>query len=123
LNSTIRAAGQLVASPSRDAVIPGNQNNNGGEMVTRQFVEKTLKCEAGQYPSLLEQRFPHVLEKIVKLWHSRDAEPYFNDLLLTNGQGGGRFGRDGFPDNAWQEILELKMHYDKCRPWQSRPSV
>ena len=67
-------------------------------MISREIVLQTLNCGPIQYPQMLEDRFPHVLEKIVKLWNSHEAEPYFEDLLQPNGRGGGRFDRDGFPD-------------------------
>jgi hypothetical protein len=85
-------------------------------MINRDVVLQTLKCSPGQYPQLLEDRFPHVLEKIVKLWGSPDAEAYFADLLQPDGRGGGRFDRDGFPGKAWQEILQLQLLHAKSHP-------
>ncbi len=84
-------------------------------MISRDVVMQTLRCAPAQYPKVLEERFPHVLEKIVQLWNSPDAEPYFTDLLQPNGRGGGRLDRDGFPTNAWDEILHLKLLYDKAQ--------
>lgn len=84
-------------------------------MISREAVLRTLQCSPNQYPQLLEERFPHVLERIVKLWDSPEAEPYFADLLQPNGRGGGRFDRDGFPEKAWQEILQLKVLHAKPR--------
>ena len=89
-------------------------------MVSRETVLQTLNCSPTQYPQMLEERFPHVLEKIVKLWNSHEAEPYFADLLQPNGRGGGRFDRDGFPEKAWQEIFQLKILYSKPRPRAGR---
>lgn len=82
-------------------------------MVNRDAVLQTLKCSPTQYPQMLHDRFPHVLENILKLWNSHDGEAYFNDLLQPNGRGGGRFDRDGFPEKAWQEIFSLKQLFDK----------
>ncbi len=84
-------------------------------MLNKEVVLNTLKCSPNQYPQLLDERFPHVLEKVVKLWNSPDAEPYFTDLLQPNGRGGGRFDRDGFPDTAWREILRLQLLHSKQR--------
>ncbi len=85
-------------------------------MISRDAVLQTLNCSPNQYPQMLEERFPHVLEKIVTLWNSPDGEAYLVDLLQPNGRGGGRFNRDGFPERAWQEIFFLKQLYDKPRP-------
>jgi hypothetical protein len=85
-------------------------------MVSREVVIQTLKLSPNQYPHLLAEKFPHVLEKIVQLWHSHDGEHYLTDLLQPNGRGGGRFDRDGFPEKAWQELFLLKQLYDKPRP-------
>jgi hypothetical protein len=84
-------------------------------MINREIVHKIVHCNTKQYPQVLEQKFPHVLEKIVTLWDSSEEEDYLNDLLQTNGRGGGRFDRDGFPEDAWDEILNLKMLHDSHR--------
>jgi hypothetical protein len=89
-------------------------------MISRDAVLRTLQCSPNQYPQLLEERFPHVLEKIVKVWNSPDAEPYFADLLQPNGRGGGRMDRDGFPEKAWQEIFQLKVLHARPRPKPAR---
>lgn len=85
-------------------------------MIDRETILKTLQCNPIEYPKLLESKFPHVLEKIVCLWGSPEAEDYFTDLLQPNGRGGGRMDRDGFPDQVWQEILHLKVQHNKLHP-------
>lgn len=82
-------------------------------MINRDDVLHTLKCSPSQYPQMLDERFPHILENIVKLWDSPDAEPYIAELLRPNF---GRFDRDGFPDEAWQEILHLHILHSKQHP-------
>ncbi len=84
-------------------------------MVSRGNVLQTLKCFPNQYPQILEDKFPHVLEKIVQLWNSPDGEAYLADLLHPT-YSGGRFDRSGFPEKAWQEILRLQELYKKPRP-------
>lgn len=89
-------------------------------MISRETVMQTVKCLPNQYPQMLEEHSPHILEKIVELWNSPDGEAYFNDLLQPNGRGGGRFDRDGFPEKAWHEILQLSQIYRKPRPKPAR---
>jgi len=89
-------------------------------MISRETAQQTLKCLPGQYPLLLEDKFPHVLEKIVKLWNTPDCGPYLTDLLQPNGRGGGRLDRDGFPEKVWQEIFQLNQLYMKPRPKAAR---
>ena len=84
-------------------------------MVSKEIVLQTLKCLPNQYPQVLAEKFPHVLEKIVQLWNSPDCEAYLTDLLNPN-YSGGRFDRRGFPEKAWQEILRLSELYKKPRP-------
>ncbi len=81
-------------------------------MINRETVLQTLGCSPNQYPQMLEEKFPHVLKKIVELWNSPDGEAYITDLLNPT-RSGGRFDRDGFPEKAWQEIFNLKQLYDK----------
>jgi len=85
------------------------------QKISRETVQQTLKCLPNQYPHTLEEKFPHVLAKIVQLWNSPDGETFFTDLLHPNCSGG-RFDRDGFPGKAWQEILRLSELYRKPRP-------
>jgi len=85
-------------------------------MINREIVLHTLKCSPNQYPQMLDERFPHVLETVVRLWNSPDAEYYLADLLQPNGRGGGRFDREGFPDRAWDEIMYLQLLYNKQHP-------
>lgn len=88
--------------------------------VSKELVNQTLKCSPNLYPHVLEARFPHILEKIVRLWNSPEGEAYFADLLQPNGRGGGRFDREGFPENAWNEIFQLLQLYKKPRPKPGR---
>lgn len=85
-------------------------------MIDREQILLTLKCGPNQYPQMLEEKFPHILEKVVSLWGTPEADPYFADLLQPSGRGGGRFDRDGFPEKAWQEILQLRLLHAKSNP-------
>jgi len=88
-------------------------------MVSRETVLQTLRCLPNQYPQLLGEKYPHILEKIVHLWNSPDGEVYLADLLHPT-YSGGRFDRSGFPENIWQEILRLNALYMKPRPKSAR---
>ena len=83
-------------------------------MVSREEVLQTLRCLPNQYPKLLEEKYPHVLEKIVQLWNSPDGLTYFADLLHPTCSGG-RFDRSGFPEEVWNEILRLNELFLKPR--------
>lgn len=83
-------------------------------MISRDVILQTLKCLPSQYPGILEEKYPHVLERIVELWGSPDAEAYFADLLNPNFSGG-RFDRQGFPRPVWLEILQLSELHRKPR--------
>ena len=88
--------------------------------ISKETVLQTLKCSPDQYPKMLEEKFPHILEEIVKLWNSPEGGAYFTDLLQGNGRGGGRVDRDGFPEKVWQEIYQLAELYRKPRPKPGR---
>jgi hypothetical protein len=57
---------------------------------------------AHAYPKILEQKYPHVLEKIANLPSSVEMERFFEDLMLTQ-----RTGRQGFPVEVFDELLAL----------------
>lgn len=82
-------------------------------MIDREAVLNTLKCSPDKYPQMLDERFPHILQKVVELWDSPEAESYMAELLRPNV---GRFDRDGFPDEAWEEILHLQVLHSKQHP-------
>ncbi len=84
-------------------------------MINKEMVLQTLNCTPNQYPQMLGERFPHVLEKVLMLWNSPEAEAYLADLLQPNGRGGGRMDRDGFPEKAWYEIFQLKVLNSKAQ--------
>ncbi len=84
-------------------------------MITKEAVLQTLKCFPNQYPQILAEKYPHVLEKVIQLWNSPDCEAYLADLLNPTFSGG-RFDRTGFPEKAWQEILHLSELYHKPHP-------
>lgn len=56
------------------------------------------------YPHELELHFPRILNRIVELWDSKDAEAYFNDLMIDN-----RGGRQGFPPKVASDIIHLNL--------------
>jgi len=80
-------------------------------MINRKDALHTLECSPDQYPQILEEKFPHILKKIAKLWNSPDCGVYLADLLQPNGRGGGRLDREGFPEEVWEEILQLNQLY------------
>ena len=82
-------------------------------MPDKETVMNTLKCGADLYPRVLEQRFPHVLTKLLLLWGSAEAEVYITDLLQPNGRSGGRLDRDGFPTEVTAEIFKLGVLHRK----------
>jgi uncharacterized protein len=77
-------------------------------MMNREMVLQTLKCARQLYPQVLDEQFPHVLERVVTLWDSPEARSYLADLLNPSCSGG-RFNRVGFPDEAWRELLQLQL--------------
>lgn len=85
-------------------------------MIKEEVILHTLKCSRAQFPSVLAAKFPHVLEKIIALWNLPGCSAYLADLLQSNGRGGGRLDRDGFPNDAWQEIYKLAELHKTSRP-------
>jgi hypothetical protein len=84
-------------------------------MINKEEVLHILRGHPIQYPKVLEEKFPHILKKIIQLWNNPEGGLYLADLLQPNGRSGGRMERDGFPENAWQEIFQLQQIYAKPR--------
>jgi tankyrase len=58
------------------------------------------------YPSALQQKYPHVITKLIALWTNPKVDAYFTSLLIDT-----RGGRKGFDDDAFQDIHRLfKFH-------------
>jgi hypothetical protein len=83
--------------------------------INKEFVIQTLQCNPKNYPQMLEEKYPHVLERIIKLWNKSSGEDYLNDLLKPT-YSGGRHQREGFPEKAWDEIFFLLTLYKRPRP-------
>jgi len=82
-------------------------------LFSREDVLHKLKCSADHYPQAIAEKFPHVLERVIRLWHSSECADYLNDLMKPNGSGG-RFDREGFPEKAWQELFVLLQYHKKA---------
>ena len=63
-----------------------------------------LGPNAKAYPIHIEQKFPHILAKLVQLWGKPEANHYLDSLMVTD-----RPGRQGFPADAAGEIFRLSM--------------
>lgn len=56
--------------------------------------------------SVLEERFPHVVQAIQMLWGHPELEAHFRHLTMDE-----RGGRQGFPEEAWAEIhFLMRLH-------------
>lgn len=58
------------------------------------------------YPNFLEERFPHVLQRIVALWGKPPMEDYLDSLLAQPKEG-----TQGFPAQAIGEIGQIRSFY------------
>jgi hypothetical protein len=81
--------------------------------------ENVLKILSGKtdfYPHMLEQQFPHLLEKIIQMWDSQEFDAHLNKLMLDNRDQ----RRQGFPPEVASEILRLSIlhgdQYVKAEP-------
>jgi tankyrase len=62
-----------------------------------------FKILGDKYPYSLEKKFDRVLTKIDQLWDTEHIDDYFCDLIIDN-----RGGRQGFPKDVMEDILELR---------------
>lgn len=66
-------------------------------------MEKLLSEHGEYYPHYLEQKFPHILQRVIAHWGSLDMEAYLDSLLAPP-----RAGAKGFPQEAIFEIIAIK---------------
>lgn len=59
-----------------------------------------------RYPAFLEQRFPHILQRIVALWGKPEMEKYLDGLLQPP-----KGNALGFPEEALNEIRGIRSHH------------
>lgn len=70
----------------------------------RQRMLAALGEKAEAYPHQIEQRYPHILEKLVQFWGRAEADAYLNGLMVAD-----RADRKGFPDEVASELFKLSM--------------
>jgi len=66
-----------------------------------------------RYPSRLDERYPHILERIAQLWGTTQIDNYLQELLLDS-----RGGREGFAPDVMRDLMYLQgLHIEaKERP-------
>ena len=64
-----------------------------------------LSNKAEFYPHQIEQKFPLILDKIVRMWNLPDFDTYLNTLMLDHRD----HARQGFPPDVASEILRLSV--------------
>jgi hypothetical protein len=80
-------------------------NRNESEMMMNENILKVLNTNTEFYPQNLEQKFPHLLERMIKLWNSPQFDAYVNQLMLDKRE----HHRQGFPAEVASEILRLSI--------------
>lgn len=67
---------------------------------------------AGFFPKVTAEKYPHVLTRIVALWHSPTAmEDCFSELMVVDERR-----KQGFPEEVMLEIFALSNLHDKLFP-------
>jgi len=66
-------------------------------------MQKLLSDDDEYYPHLLEQRFPHILQRMIDYWDKPEMAAYLDRLLSPPPEGA-----EGFPQEAIFEIARIK---------------
>jgi len=66
---------------------------------------QALRNKTEFYPHNLENKFPHILERIMVLWGSSSFDSHINTLMLDKRD----HHRQGFPPEVASEILRLSI--------------
>lgn len=70
-----------------------------------------LGKHSDRYPHKLEADFPHVIERLVRLWGTPELRPFVDALMIAD-----RPGRKGFPPDVATEIFRLAAIIDEIEP-------
>jgi hypothetical protein len=63
-----------------------------------------MGARSADYPVHIEQRFPHILANVAKLWGTAELDAYLETLMLPD-----RDGRQGFPPEVAMEMFHLSF--------------
>jgi len=66
-------------------------------------MKKLLSDDEKYYPHFLEQRFPHILQRMIAYWDKPEMKDYLDSLLSPPPAGA-----KGFPQEAIFEIIAIK---------------
>ena len=66
---------------------------------------KVLNNKEEFYPHQLEQKYPHIMDRLVIMWDSPEFDAYLNKFMLDTRA----HARQGFPPEVASEILRLSM--------------
>jgi hypothetical protein len=72
--------------------------------VQQQAVPVATPPQTRTLQTVLEARYPHILDAIQTMWGYKELNTYFRRLTLDD-----RGGRAGFPPEAWEEIHSLQL--------------
>jgi hypothetical protein len=90
--------------PATGSSIPRWGNAMNKAMLDIVFGEESI------YPVQLELHHPHILEKIVNLWHTPQMEEFFMELMVNT-----RSDRQGFSHEVASEIYHLSQIFEGTR--------
>lgn len=77
---------------------------------------KLLADDGEYFPHFLEQRFAHILQRMIALWGKPAMENYLEDLLAPP-----QAGSKGFPQEAVLEIIAIRAIHRVRFPCQEIP--
>ena len=66
--------------------------------------------------SVLEEQFPHIVQKLQTFWGQEELQQYIQSLIMTERQD-----REGFPEEAARELLLLESVHQAAFP-ETKPN-
>ncbi len=77
-------------------------------------VSSSLKKAEAKFPEILARDYARILQRIELLWGSKEAINYLDSIFLGDSQD--RSGRQGFPIEVMNEIVQLKQMHEFLFP-------
>jgi hypothetical protein len=112
MNDSYHGRGRPFRDQRADAAAQGSESATPAAELSREAVRLLLALDATRSVRTLPTQYPHVLNRLARLWSApQEAQRCLDELLLSS-----RSGRQGFPPAVIAELMLLHGRNSKRLP-------